>query len=156
MGEVKVTIKLTNNVDEVLAKRGKLRAGKIRSLELEGIVDTRAVSLTLPSHVVEKLGLTRMFKQIAQYADGRLEEVDVTEPVFVEIMGRNTSEEAMVLGDEILIGQTVPEKTDLRVDSRQRRLVPNPAHPNQPVTRLVGVRLAPRTAPSAGRRKHRA
>jgi clan AA aspartic protease len=156
MGEVKVTIKLTNNVDDVLAKQGKLRANKVRFVELEGIVDTGAVSLALPSHVVEKLGLTRKFKQLAQYADGRLEEVDVTEPVFVEIMGRNTSEEAMVLGDEILIGQTVLEKTDLWVDSRGRRLVPNPAHPNQPVMKVIGVRPAPRPVKPVSRRKRSA
>jgi len=51
-------------------------------------------------------------------------------------MGRDTSEEAMVLGDEVLIGQTVLEKLDLLVDCRNQRVVPNPAHPDQPVTRV--------------------
>ena len=136
MGEVKVRIKITNNVDDVLAQQGKLPRAQVRSMEVDGIVDTGAVSLSLPSHIVEKLGLTRKFKQVAQYADGRLEEVDVTEPVFVEIMGRNTCEEAMVLGDEILIGQTILEKTDLMVNCREQRLFPNPAHPNQPVMKV--------------------
>lgn len=136
MGEVKVKIKITNNVDDVLAKQGKLPRDQVRSVEIEGVVDTGAVALTLPSHIVEKLGLTRKYKQVAQYADGRLEEVDVTEPVFVEVMGRYTSEEALVLGDEILIGQTVLEKTDLFVDCRAQRLIPNPAHPNQPVQKV--------------------
>ena len=36
----------------------------------------------------------------------------MTEPVLVEIMGRHTSEESLVLGDEVLIGQTVLEKMD--------------------------------------------
>ena len=66
----------------------------------------------------------------------RQEEVDVTEPVVVEIMGRHTSEEALVLGDEVLIGQTVLEKMDLHVDGRERRLLPNPAHPDQPVLKV--------------------
>jgi clan AA aspartic protease len=136
MGEVRVKIKLTNNVDDVLAQQGKLALDQVRQMEIEGIVDTGAVSLSLPSHVAEQLGLTRKYKQMAQYADGRLEEVDVTEPIYVEIMGRHTSEEAMVLGDEILIGQTVLEKTDLWVDCRGRRLFPNPAHPYQPVMKV--------------------
>ncbi len=136
MGEVKVRIKLTNNVDEVLARRKKLARSKVRSIEIDGVVDTGSVSLTLPSHVVEKLGLTRLGKQVARYADGRLDEVDVTEAVIIEIMGRHTSEEAMVLGDEILIGQTVLEKTDLLVDCLGQRLIPNPAHPNQPVMKI--------------------
>lgn len=136
MGEVKVRIRLINNVDDVMARRGLLPKTQVRSLEIEGIVDTGAVSLTLPSHVAEQLGLTRIGKQVAQYADGRLEEVDVTEAVQIEIMKRNTSEEALILGDEILIGQTVLEKTDLLVDCTRQQLVPNPAHPNQPVMKI--------------------
>ena len=136
MGEVKVKIKLTNNVDEVLARRKKLARSKVRTIELEGVVDTGAVALALPSHIVEQLGLTRLGKQVAQSADGRFAEADVTEAVIVEIMGRKTSEEALVLGDEILIGQTILEKTDLLVDCREQRLIPNPAHPNQPVMKV--------------------
>jgi len=70
---------------------------------------------------------------VAEYAGGRTEAVSVTEPLVVEIDGRDTLEEAL---DEVLIGQTVLEKLDLFVDSRRRRLVPNPAHPDQPVTKL--------------------
>ncbi len=136
MGEVKVKIKLTNNVDMVMAQRGLIPKEQVRSIEIEGVVDTGAVSLTMPSHVVERLGLARKYKQVAQYADGRLEEVDVTEPVTLEILNRQTDENALVLGDEILIGQTVLEKTDLLVDCTRQQLVPNPAHPNQPVMKV--------------------
>ena len=136
MGEVRVKIKLTNNIDEVMVRQKKLARSKVRTMEIEGVVDTGAVALALPSYVAEKLGLTRLGKQVAQYADGRLAEVDVTEAVIIEILGRRTSEEALVLGDEILIGQTVLEKTDLLVDCREQRLIPNPAHPNQPVMKI--------------------
>ena len=67
---------------------------------------------------------------------GRTEAVSVTEPLVVEIDGRDTLEEALILGDEVLIGQTVLEKLDLFVDSRGRRLVPNPAHPDQSITKV--------------------
>jgi len=69
-------------------------------------------------------------------ADGRREAVGVTEPLVVEIEGRDTLEEALVLGDEVIIGQTVIEKLDLLVDCVNRRLVPNPAHPDQPVSKV--------------------
>lgn len=62
--------------------------------------------------------------------------MDVTEPVLVELLGRHTVEEAMVLGNEVIIGQTILEKTDLDVDCRARRLLPNPAHPDQPVLQV--------------------
>jgi clan AA aspartic protease len=144
MGEVKVTIKLINATDEVNAQMKQGKRVKVRSLEIEGVIDTGAVALILPPHVANKLGLLRMGKQVAQYADGRQDEVDVTSPVFVEVMGRRTTEEAMVLGDEVLIGQTVLEKTDLIVNCRDQILIPNPAHPNQPVQKVRGASLLPR------------
>ena len=73
---------------------------------------------------------------MAEYADGRKESVDVTGPVIFNINGRDTMEEALVLGDEVLIGQTVLEKLDLQVDCTGQKLVPNPAHPDQPVTKV--------------------
>jgi clan AA aspartic protease len=136
MGEVRVAVKLSNATDTALRRRNLLLPEGVRSLEVQALIDTGAVSLILPSAVVEGLGLSRPFKQVAEYADGRREEVDVTEPVLVELMGRHTTEEALVLGDEVLIGQTILEKTDLHVDCREQRLRPNPAHPDQPVLKV--------------------
>jgi len=136
MGEVKVTVKLTNAVDIILMHQHLRRPEEVRSMEAHALVDTGAVSCVLPSFVVQRLGLARVFKQVAEYADGRREEVDVTGPVLVEVMGRSTVEEALVFGDEVLIGQTILGKTDLHVDCRERRLLPNPAHPDQPVLKV--------------------
>lgn len=86
--------------------------------------------------LADQLGLDRPLRQVAEYADGRLEEVDVTEPVLFDIDGRTVYEECLVLGDEILIGQTALEKTDLHVDCRSRRLLLNPEHLNQPVVKV--------------------
>ncbi len=43
---------------------------------------------------------------------------------------------ALVLGDESVIGQIVLEKLDRKADCQARRVVPNPAHPDQPVTKV--------------------
>jgi hypothetical protein len=43
----------------------------------------------------------------------------------------------LLLGNEVLIGQTILEKLDLLADCKNRRLVPNPDHPNQPVTKII-------------------
>lgn len=136
MGEVRVTVRLSNAADMALVRRNLMRPEDVRAVEADALVDTGAVTFMLPSLVVERLGLVRPFKQVAEYADGRREEVDVTEPVFVELMGRHTVEEALVLGDEVIIGQTILEKTDLFVDCRQRHLLPNPAHPDQSVLQV--------------------
>ena len=55
--------------------------------------------------------------------------MNVTGPVVVEIDGHDTLDEALVLGDEVLIGQTVLEKLNLLVDCEGRRLIPNPRRP---------------------------
>jgi clan AA aspartic protease len=124
---------LTNAIDEALVRRGSLSPEEMRREEVEALVDTGAVNCVLPPFVADRLGLDRPFRQVAEYADGRQEEVDVTEPVLFEIDGRKVYEECLVLGDEVLIGQTALEKTDLHVDCRARRLLPNPEHPHQPV-----------------------
>ena len=73
---------------------------------------------------------------MARLANGKEEVVGVTEPVVIEIEGRNTLEEAFILGDEILIGQTALKKTDLLVDCVRQRVIPSPANPNQPVLKI--------------------
>jgi clan AA aspartic protease len=134
MGEVRVTARLTNAVDEALVRRGMLAPEQVRHCDAEALVDTGAVRTIVPPHIAERLGLGLRGQRMAQYADGRTESVSVTEPLVVELEGRDTLEEALVLGDEVLIGQTVLEKLDLFVDCQRRRVIPNPAHPDQPVT----------------------
>ena len=41
-----------------------------------------------------------------------------------------------MLGSEVLIGQTVLESLDLLVDCANHRVIPNPAHPDQPVIKI--------------------
>jgi clan AA aspartic protease len=136
MGEVRVKAKLTNAVDEGLVRRGMLEPAQVRTCETEALVDTGAVRTVLPARVAARLGLGVRGQQVAEYADGRKEVVSVTEPLVVQLEGRDTLEDALVLGDDVLIGQTVLEKLDLFVDCRARRLVPNPAHPDEPVARV--------------------
>jgi predicted aspartyl protease len=133
MGEIREKIRLTNAVDEALARRGTLPADQVRRLEVTAVVDTGAVMSVIPIHVAERLGLQMRGHRVARYADGRTESAAVTEPIVFECQNRDTLEEAMVLGDEVLIGQTVLEKLDLLADCIGQRLVPHPERPNQPV-----------------------
>jgi len=136
MGEVRTKALLINAVDEALAQNGQLAPDRVRQYEADALVDTGAVRSALPAHVVQQLGLAIRGQRVVQYADGRNEAVDVTGPVIFNIGGRDTMEEALVLGDEVLIGQTVLEKLDLMVNCYEQKLVPNPAHPDQPVTKV--------------------
>lgn len=136
MGEVRVKVRMANAIDEGLVRRGTLAPQQVRSYEADAMVDTGAVRCVLPPHVVELLGLNTVGNRTAEYADGRLESVALTEPFILAVQGREETEEALVLGDEVLIGQTALEKLDLLVDCVTQRLVPNPAHPDQPVSKV--------------------
>ena len=129
MGEVHVRVRLINAFDQALVRRGALAADRVRSCEVDAFVDTGSSRTVLPAEVVERLGLAILGQLSVGYADGREEAVGMTEALTVEIDGRATVDEALVLGDEILIGQTVLEKLNLLVDGEGRRLIPNPRRP---------------------------
>lgn len=136
MGEVKVQTLLTNAIDDGLARRKIIQPSEIRKQEVTALVDTGAVRCVIPIDVVNQLGIELRGETTAEYADGRKEVVGLTEPVIFTLNKRSTAEEALVLGDEVLIGQTVLEKLDLFVDCAGQRVVPNPAHPDQAVSKV--------------------
>jgi clan AA aspartic protease len=136
MGEVRVKTRLTNAGEEFLARRGRLPKSEVRHFEADALVDTGAVSLIVPSFIVQKLGLELVGKKNAELANGNIVTLDVTEPIDVHIEGRTVTLEALMTGNEVLIGQMVLEATDMQVDCMNRRLIPNPAHPDQPVLKL--------------------
>ena len=123
----------------MLARRGQLPVDEVRTDEADALVVTGAIRTVIPVHVLQKLGLDVRGQRVAEYADGRQDVVDVTEPLVVEILGRDTLEEALVLGDEVLIGQPVRENLDLLADRANNRLIPNPAHPDQPVSKVKSI-----------------
>ena len=136
MGEVRARVKLINAFDEMLARRGQLASGQVRVYETDALGDTGAVRSVIPPQVVQQLGLELRGQRVAEYTDGRKDIVGITEPVVVDWRGRDTLEEALVLGDEVILGQTVMEKLDVLADPIHQQLVPNPAHPDQPVSKV--------------------
>jgi clan AA aspartic protease len=127
--DVRIKVQLTNAGDEVLAQRGFLPAEQVRRVEIDAVVDTGAVRCVMPEALAQRLGLGVIARRRARFADGRSQEVDVTQPVRIELNGRPTYEDCLVLGEETLIGQTALQSTDLFVDCVNGRLVPNPDHP---------------------------
>ena len=136
MGQVHVRVVLTNHREAVMARLGQLDASRVHRYETEALIDTGAVRSTLPAAVAERLGLFRLRKTDAKYADGRVEEVDMTEAVTVEILGRETEMNPMILGEQILLGVMVLEGLDLMVDCNRNRLVPYQGTWDQPVFRV--------------------
>jgi len=134
MGEVRTTVKLFNNADANAAAEGRLSPEEVRVIEADAMVDTGAVRSCVPAPLLERLGLKPYDKVSVELADGRTAEVGLADGVRFEIMQRRSSDDALILGDEVLIGQTLLEKMDLLVDCTRQRLVP--AHPEGPVNKL--------------------
>ncbi len=136
MGAVHTKVKLTNAGDESMVSRGVLAPRYLRVYEGQALVDTGAVMLVIPQSVADELGLRIRGQQVARFANGAEELVGVTEPIILECEGRITADEALVVGDEILIGQVILEKLDLLPDCKNQRLIPNPAHPDYSVSMI--------------------
>jgi clan AA aspartic protease len=136
MGEIRTKVRLTNAVDEELALEGKLPANDVRSYEVDALVDTGATRSVIPAIVARQLGLSAARRATATFADGRKEQIHLSSAIHFFVLDRDTVDEAIIVGDQVLIGQTVLEKTDLLADCKNQRLIPNPAHPDGPVTRI--------------------
>ena len=119
-----------------MVRRKKLAKSKVRSVEVDAVVDTGAVRSCIPETIMVKLGLMEQGRQVARYADGRTDTVIISEPATLYMLDRDVSENFLVVGDEVSIGQTALDATDLLVDCAGRRVTTNPDHPNAPVIRI--------------------
>lgn len=136
MGAVRASVKLKNAVDEELVSRGLLAPHLLRELEVTGLVDTGAVSLVIPEDIAIQLGLRILGQRVAEFANGNQQAIGVTSAIKVEWENRATTDEALVVGNKVLIGQVILEKLDLLVDCKNQKLIPNPANPNYPVAMI--------------------
>jgi len=115
-------------------RTGQLKPEDIRRYEGEALVDTGSVETIIPLAVMKQLGLPPSGRVSVKYEDSEI--VDKAAPLTVHIFDRDTTGEAFVLGDEILIGQTILESMDLHVDCHNQRLIPNPKYPDHPTFRV--------------------
>ena len=136
MGEVKVSVKITNAVDLGMFRRNLMPREEIRSVTVEAVVDTGAVRSCIPVDLKEELGLETIRHINAQMANGQTESVELTDAAYIDILGRVATESFLVLGSEVLIGQTALESTDLLVDCNRQKVITNPDHPNSAVIRI--------------------
>jgi clan AA aspartic protease len=101
---------------------------------VDALVDTGATRSAIPAEVVERLGLIPIEQVTGKLATGERTTVGLCGPIDFQIMGRATYDDAYIMGDEVLIGQVVLEKTDLLVDCAKQTVVPR--HPEGQINRL--------------------
>lgn len=135
MGRVMVRARLTNYDDVVRQQLGSIAGDQVRSVEMDGLVDTGATMLVLPDAVVRELGLTIAREVTVTYADGRREKRGIARGIILEIQGREAEVEAIVeaTAPRILIGQVPLAVMDLVVDPKNQTLGPRPESPDSPL-----------------------
>jgi len=106
-----------------------------QKLEVRALVDTGATFMCVTEDVAVQLGfdVDEVSRQIVTLADGHQRKVPKIAPVEIHFENRSYVTEALVLGDECLMGVLPLEAMDLLVDPKTQKLVVNPSHPNYPV-----------------------
>ena len=105
---------------------------ELKSLKVSALVDTGALHLCLPEHIVLQLQLKELEKREVTLADGRKQLASYVGPLEVAFEKRHCFVGAMVLGNEPLLGAIALEDMDLVVDPANRRLTVNPQNPDVP------------------------
>jgi len=134
VGKVVERIRAVNWGDIELAAGGARRAAP-RSIEAEALIDTGAGLFYLQTSLIKKLGLRQIDTVRSRTMSNLLEERRVFSPIELRIAGRTGIFRVVEIPDALpnLIGQIPLEELDLVVDSRKRRVVPNPEHPDGPL-----------------------
>jgi clan AA aspartic protease len=106
-----------------------------QSVEVNALVDTGATFMCVSEEVALQLGfdINEVSQQVVTLADGHQRKVPKIAPVEIAFGNRSYVTEAVVLGNEPLLGVIPMEAMDLIVDPRQQVLIANPQHPNYPV-----------------------
>jgi predicted aspartyl protease len=131
MRERLLTEVLLENIKDVLsAENGAISPGQNRrSIVTDALVDTGATMLSLPTSLIEKLGLNKYSTRRVRSATG-VAEANLYAAVRLTIQDRFCTMDVMEVpdGTPVLIGQLPLEQLDFVVDLQSRALIGNPAH----------------------------
>jgi predicted aspartyl protease len=126
-----ITEATIENLDDLFeVKKGQRPADQVRRVNvIDALVDTGATLLSLPTSMVEQLGLTHTSTKKMISSAGPTE-ARMFEAVRLTIQNRSCVMDVIEVPDgvPVLIGQIPLEHLDLVVDLRNRQLIGNPAH----------------------------
>ena len=130
MGRVLTEVTIENVKDLYSVELGIIRPDQVRKLSIaDALVDTGARLLSIPTRLIQQLGLKRVATKRVTASSGQTE-AGMYEAVRLTIMGRFCTMDVMEVPDSVpvLIGQIPLEHLDFVVDMRDRKLIGNPAH----------------------------
>ena len=139
MGFTKDFIVLENFDDEKQVLAGALKKEEVRSVQIEVLVDTGALTLVIDEDLRKKLGLTIMKTTNVTIAGDSHVPCGISEPVRIRWQNRGCVCEALVLPEQspCLLGAIPLEFMDLMVDPGEGKLVG--AHGDEPVLLVMNA-----------------
>ncbi len=108
------------------------RKVQLKPIEVSCLADTGALMMSITETVVVQLELDELEKRSVTIADGSIRQVPFVGPIRIDFGNRFCFTGAFVLGNECLLGAVPMEEMDLVVQPSQRKVIPNPEHPNVP------------------------
>lgn len=138
MGKIIQKARLENSADLAGVMAGTMKPAKVRSAEVELLVDTGAAMLCLTPAVIETLGLHKLHERMVITGNG-LARRTVYEPVRIRILDREANLDVMEVptGTPPLLGYLPLEALDLYPNPKKRILEGNPQYGGKMVTDLL-------------------
>jgi predicted aspartyl protease len=130
MGRVLVEAMLESLKDLWALEQGLIKPDQVRRIIVpDALVDTGATMLSLPTHMIRQLGLSKSWTRQVTTSRGT-SNADVYSSVKLTIKGRECPMDVLEVPDDVpvLIGQIPLEYLDFVVDPQSRTLIGNPAH----------------------------
>ena len=138
MGKIIQKARLTNSADMMATRAGKLSTAKVRSVDVELLVDTGAAMLCLTPDVIQQLGLQRTHEREVITGNRRVKRA-VYNPVLIQIFDREADLNVMEIptGTPLLLGYLPLEALDLYPNPKDRKLEGNPKYDGKMVMDLL-------------------
>ncbi len=138
MGRVLTEATIENIEDLWAVKRSLIKADEVRRVSItDALVDTGATLLSIPTRIIQQLGLAKTGAKRVTSSIG-LAEASMYEAVRLTIQGRTCTMNVIEVPDTVpvLIGQIPLEHLDFVVDLRSHKLIGNPVHGGEHVYEL--------------------
>ena len=130
MGRVVTEAMLENIGDLYNVSNGSLPDDQVHRVAVsDALVDTGATLLSVPTSLIQQLGLTRVSSKRVLSSAGPVE-AGMYQAVRLTVQGRSCTMDVLEVPDglPVLIGQIPLEHLDFVIDMRPQKLIGNPRH----------------------------
>jgi len=137
MGLTHVNVTLNNAGDVELHRRNIIGEDEIRSLKINCMVDTGAMTMVINEDIREALGLDIIGERLSQMVDGRKMVLPLAGPIDIWYEDRLSTSNAIVMpdDDDPLLGVIPLEEMDLWIHPATNKLTP--LHPGEGPVMIV-------------------